>query len=346
MAVADQPFVAGRHRGAASGRTGSDSEPAGKIAPLPVEMDEFLVWLAVERGRATSTVAAYQRDLRAWLAFLEDQGLGLGDAGAGDVAAWLAQLRADGLAASTVARRVVAVRGLYRFCVAERLLDHDPTAEVDQPRVPAGLPKALDEATVIALVESPSGATPADRRDRALLEVLYGTGARISEAVGMSLGDVDLAGATLRLFGKGAKERIVPLGGAAVAALGDWLGPAGRGQWEPESWSRRDDAEAVFLNRRGGRLSRQGAWGVVKARAAALGITQHLSPHVLRHSCATHMLDHGADVRSVQELLGHASIGTTQVYTRVSAAHLRATYARSHPRAAHAVASGDDASVR
>lgn len=306
----------------------------------PPEVTEFLVWLAVERGRAASTVAAYQRDLRAWTIYLADMDLSLAGASAATVVDWVVRLRAEGMAPSTVARRLVAVRGLYRFCVAEGLVGHDPTAEVDQPRVPAGLPKALDEATVVALVESPSGTMPADRRDRALLELLYGTGARISEAVGLSLGDVDLAGATVRLFGKGAKERIVPLGGAARAALGDWLCEAGRGAWVPEAWSRRDDAEAVFLNRRGSRLSRQGAWGIVKARAAKLGIAGDLSPHVLRHSCATHMLDHGADVRSVQELLGHASIGTTQIYTRVSAAHLRAAYDRSHPRARRPTPSG------
>lgn len=322
--------------------TPSTDRPVNTGSPVaPVEIREFLVWLAVERGRAASTIAAYERDLEAWATFLGEQGDTIASASVATVTSWVADLRARGLAPSTIARRVVAVRGLYRFCVGEGLVDHDPTAEVDQPRVPAGLPKALDESTVIALVESPAGTTPADRRDRALLELLYGTGARISEAVGLSLGDVDLGGATVRLFGKGSKERIVPLGAAAVAALDDWLCDAGRGQWVPAAWSRRDDAEAVYLNRRGGRLSRQGAWGVVKNRAEALGITDHLSPHVLRHSCATHMLDHGADVRSVQELLGHASIGTTQIYTRVSAAHLRAAYERSHPRAHRGGPPGD-----
>ena len=322
--------------GAATGRGSRVDGPP----PPPAEIEEFLVWLAAERGRAATTLAAYRRDLTAWTAYLAVEGTPLDEATAATVSGWVAELRSAGMAPSTVARRVVALRGLYRFCVAEGLVDHDPTAEVDQPRVPAGLPKALDETTVVALVESPSGTTPADRRDRALLEVLYGTGARISEAVGLSLADVDLRSATLRLFGKGAKERVVPLGGAAIDALAAWLCEAGRGQWVPEAWSRRDDAEAVFLNRRGGRLTRQGAWGVVKGRAEALGITEHLSPHVLRHSCATHMLDHGADVRSVQELLGHASIGTTQVYTRVSAAHLRSTYQRAHPRAQRATAPG------
>lgn len=327
------PFaVTGRAESPSASSTSAGADPTDG-PDEPAEITEFLVWLAVERGRAGSTVEAYRRDLRAWSGYLGEVGVAIDGATPAVVAGWVAAMRSDARAASTIARRVVAVRGLYRFLVSEGLADVDPTAEVDQPRVPAGLPKALDETVVIALVESPAGTAPGDRRDRALLELLYGTGARISEAVGLSLGDVDLDGATVRLFGKGAKERVVPLGNAAIEALRHWLCDAGRGQWVPEAWSRRDDADAVFLNRRGGRLSRQGAWGVVKSRAASVGITDHLSPHVLRHSCATHMLDHGADVRSVQELLGHASIGTTQVYTRVSAAHLRAAYERSHPRA-------------
>jgi integrase/recombinase XerD len=301
---------------------------------LPGEAEDFLTWLTVERGRAASTVEAYRRDLVAYWAYLASIGCpSITAVTTAQVSGYVAHLRGTGLSASTVARRIVAARSLHRFCAAEGLCDSDPTAEVEQPRVPAGLPKALDEDVVVALVESPSGDDPVDRRDRALLEVLYGTGARISEAVGLSLSDVDLTTGTLRLFGKGSRERVVPLGGAALESLVRWLSPQGRALMEPQMWARRGDAEAVFINRRGGRLSRQGAWGVVRARAQQCGITDHLSPHVLRHSCATHMLDHGADVRAVQELLGHASIGTTQVYTRVSAAHLRAAYDRAHPRA-------------
>jgi integrase/recombinase XerD len=301
---------------------------------LPPQAEDFLVWLAVERGRAPSTLAAYRRDLAAYWAYVRRQGISqVCDVPPGLVADWVAALRGAGLAPATVARRVVAARSMHRFCVVEGLCDTDPTADAEQPRVPAGLPKALGEATVVALVESANGDDPAGRRDRALLEVLYGTGARISEAVGLSLADVDVGGGTLRLFGKGSRERIVPIGAAADDALRRWLGPAGREAMLPQQWARRGDAEAVFINTRGGRLSRQGAWAVVRRYARAAGIDDHLSPHVLRHSCATHMLDHGADVRAVQELLGHASISTTQVYTQVSAAHLRAAYDRSHPRA-------------
>jgi integrase/recombinase XerD len=199
--------------------------------------------------------------------------------------------------------------------------------------VPRGLPKALSEADVTMLLDAVVGFDPTARRDRAMLEVLYGAGLRISELVGLSLGDLDVDGGSLRAFGKGSKERIVPLVGMARAAVQDWLSPSGRGAVEPERWARRGDAEAVFLNARGGRLSRQGAWGVVRRYGDRVGLGDRLTPHVLRHSCATHLLDHGADIRVVQELLGHASISTTQLYTLVSTERLRSAWAAAHPRA-------------
>jgi integrase/recombinase XerD len=199
--------------------------------------------------------------------------------------------------------------------------------------VPQGLPKPLSEAEVESLLASVVGHGPLERRDRAILEVLYGTGIRISELVGLSMGDVDLADRVMRVFGKGSHERVVPIGRFAADALTDWLATSGRGALVPDRWARRGDAEAVFLNARGGRLSRQGAWGIVRAYADRVGLGDRLSPHVLRHSCATHMLDHGADIRVVQELLGHASVATTQVYTLVSAERLRSVYENAHPRA-------------
>jgi integrase/recombinase XerD len=196
-----------------------------------------------------------------------------------------------------------------------------------------GLPKPLSEAEVESLLASVVGSSPLERRDRAILEVLYGTGIRISELVGLSLGDVDLTDRVMRVFGKGSHERVVPIGRMAADALSEWLTASGRGALVPERWARRGDAEAVFLNARGGRLSRQGAWGIVRTYADRVGLGDRLSPHVLRHSCATHMLDHGADIRVVQELLGHASVATTQVYTLVSAERLRSVYENAHPRA-------------
>ena len=198
--------------------------------------------------------------------------------------------------------------------------------------MPSSLPKALTEDEVTALIESVVGSEPTDLRDRAVLEVLYGTGLRISELVGLSLSDVDLDGALLRVFGKGSKERIVPLGREARRVLAEWF-DRGRPSLEPERWARRGDAEAVFLNTRGGRLTRAGAWLVVKKYGDRVGLDDRLTPHVLRHSCATHLLDHGADIRAVQELLGHVSISTTQVYTKVSTERLWQIYDQTHPRA-------------
>jgi integrase/recombinase XerD len=245
----------------------------------------------------------------------------------------VAVLRRAGRAPATVARALVAVRSLHRFLAEEGGASADPAAALEVPSVPRGLPKPLREDEVSALIAAVVGDDPRARRDRALLELLYGTGVRISEAVGLSLGDVDVAGGTVRAFGKGARERVVPLLGRAAEAMEAWLAPGGRPALAPLRWARRGDAEASFLNARGGRLTRQGAWGVVRRHGDRVGLGDRLTPHVLRHSCATHLLDHGADIRVVQELLGHASLSTTQVYTAVSAARLRQVYEAAHPRA-------------
>jgi integrase/recombinase XerD len=256
---------------------------------------------------------------------------------AADVAAYIAGLRSTHSAAS-VARALSCIRGFHRFVVEEGLRADDPT--VDQPGVSVAdlLPKALSEEETTQLLGAVVGTGPAFLRDRALLEVLYGTGARVSEVVGLNLGDV--SGALelgelplIRLYGKGNKERVVPLGRLAREALADWLSGQGRSLMVPKKWARRSDGDAVFLNARGGRLSRVGVFGVVKKYADRVGLGERVSPHVLRHSCATHMLARGADIRVVQELLGHASLATTQRYTKVSPEHLRRAYEGAHPRA-------------
>lgn len=314
--------------------------------PLPLDAEEFLTWLAVERGRSTNTLAAYRRDLRAYWAWLHRAGIAdLGEVTADVVLDYVAELRSGDRADASVARALVAVRTMHRFLAAEGFLASDPTADVDPPSVPAGLPKPLSEAQVGALLDAVDGDAPVDRRDRVILEVLYGTGLRISELVGLSLGDLDLEASLLRAFGKGSKERVVPIGGPARAALEAWLAPGGRPELVPVRWARRGDEEALLLNRRGGRLTRQSAWNIVKTYGARVGLSD-LSPHVLRHSCATHMVDHGADIRAVQELLGHASISTTQVYTRVSTERLWQVYDAAHPRARARPVRDTEASVR
>jgi integrase/recombinase XerD len=285
-------------------------------------IDEYLVSLRVERGLARNTVAAYRRDLEQYLEYLEGR---TPDAHAVD--AFVTMLRDRGLADSTLARKVASVRGLHRFLVAEGMWPDDPTVLLDSPRRPDPFPKALTIEEAIALVESPGSADPASRRDSALLELLYGTGARVSEAVGVDLGHLDLDERVVRVTGKGSKQRVVPLGRKAIEAIGRWL---------PDRMSlvRRDVAgDPLFLNLRGRRLSRQGAFDIVKKHAVVAGIDPgRVSPHVLRHSAATHMVEAGADLRTVQEILGHATISTTQVYTRVSPAHVMEIYVEAHPR--------------
>jgi len=298
----------------------------------------------VERGLAAHTLAAYRRDLARYQAVMSDRGRAhIGDVTVPDVAAYLAGLRRGGdghppLAASSAARAMAAVRGLHAFAAAEGLADADPASQL-RPPVPARrLPRAIGIAEVERLLAAaapggPAAGGPLQLRDRALLELLYGTGARISEAVGLDTDDVGAP--TLRLAGKGGKHRIVPVGSYAARALDAYLV---RGRPALAAAARRGSASpAVFLNARGGRLSRQGAWGVLKAAAGRAGLTG-VSPHTLRHSFATHLLDGGADVRVVQELLGHASVTTTQVYTLVTVDKLREVYAAAHPRAFAAAA--------
>lgn len=314
-------------------------------------MRGYLEHLTVERGLARNTLESYQRDLRRYRDTLADRGRAkLGEVVEEDVAAFLAALRrgADGhppLSAGSAARAVVAVRGLHAFALREGIAATDPAREVRPPAPPRRLPKAISVAEVERLLDAaapwlavqsaaPNGAT--SLRDRALLELLYATGARISEAVGLDVDDLELrarddqAPGAVRLAGKGGKQRVVPVGSYARAALDAYLV---RGRPVLAVAGRRGPASpAVFLNARGGRLTRQGAWMVLRAAAARAGLAD-VSPHTMRHSFATHMLDGGADVRVVQELLGHASVTTTQVYTLVTVDHLREVYAAAHPRA-------------
>jgi integrase/recombinase XerD len=300
---------------------------------LSLESEDFLVWMTAERGRAANTIAAYRRDLTGYESWLRRRAAGPLTVDTESLLEFVGERRASGDAPSTIARQLAAIRMLHRFLASEEIRPDDPAAALAGVKVPKGIPKPLTEEEVGRLLDAVTGAGPLERRDRALLELLYATGARISEVVGLSLGGIDFDAGLVRLFGKGSKERIVPFGSAAARALDEWFSPSGRAALVPSRWKRRDDAEAVFLNQRGGRLSRQGAWLVLTKYGRLAGIGGELSPHVLRHSCATHLLDHGADLRIVQELLGHASISTTQVYTKVSQERLWDVYRSAHPRA-------------
>ncbi|GAA4598670.1 site-specific tyrosine recombinase XerD [Planotetraspora phitsanulokensis] len=301
-------------------------------------LSSYLAHLAVERGLAANTLASYRRDLRRYLDHLAAQGIdSFSRITESDVVAFLTSLREGdeehpALVASSAARAVSAVRGLHRFAVREGVTDHDPAHEVRPPRQLRRLPKAITVADVELLIAAagPEDA-PLTLRNRALLEVLYGTGARISEAVGLAVDDVSHREEPdhdqVRLRGKGGRTRIVPLGRFARGALDAYMVRA-----RPQIAAHGRGTPALFLNARGGRLTRQGAWEVLQAAAERAGLSG-VSPHMLRHSFATHLLDGGADVRVVQELLGHASVTTTQVYTLVTVDRLREVYAAAHPRA-------------
>ncbi|WP_394339825.1 site-specific tyrosine recombinase XerD [Murinocardiopsis flavida] len=322
----------------------------GEAAPgLQAAVRGYLDHLAVERGLAANTLSSYRRDLRRYVEYLTGHGRGdLAEVRETDITGFVRLLREGDpdhrpLGANSAGRAVVAVRGLHRFALREGLTDADPAQEVRPPTPRRPLPKAIslhDVQTLIGAVESVED--PRTLRDRALLELLYGTGARISEAVGLDVDDIDRlpmaadgtdAVSVVRFLGKGGKERLVPFGRFARNAIDDYLVRA-----RPALAASGRGTPGLFLNARGGRLTRQGAWAVLRAAAARVGL-RDVSPHTLRHSFATHLLDGGADVRVVQELLGHASVTTTQVYTLVTVDRLREVYAASHPRA-QAVAPG------
>jgi integrase/recombinase XerD len=300
----------------------------------------YLDHLSVERGLAANTLTSYRRDLRRYLEYLAEVGIeDLGSISEATVSGFLVRLREGdeghpALSSTSAARTVVAVRGFHKFAVADGLATVDPASGVKPPAPAKRLPKALPLADVEAILEAAgSPGTTLALRDRALLEVLYGTGARISEAVGLDVDDLALpdsgeAVGTVLLRGKGSKERLVPVGSYAREAVDTYLV---RGR--PELVAAGKGTPALFLNARGGRLSRQSAWAVLVRAAERAGVTRDVSPHTLRHSFATHLLDGGADVRVVQELLGHASVTTTQVYTLVTVDNLREVFATAHPRA-------------
>lgn len=315
-------------------------QPGSEVQPrLQRLLRSYLDHLVVERGLSANTIAAYRRDLQRYARWLTARGVEqIDQVHASDIAAYQQELAAGDadhppLAVASVARMVVAVRALHSFAAAEELTTVNAAAEISPPRPGKRLPKALPVDQVQRLLDAIDRSTPLGLRDAALLELLYGTGARISEVIGLDVDEVSALLADpergLRLLGKGEKERLVPVGSYARAAVEAWLVRGRPAVIESAGRS----SPALLLNSRGNRLSRQSAWAILRARAEGAGITTEVSPHSLRHSFATHLLDGGADVRVVQELLGHASVTTTQIYTEVTVEHLREVYRSAHPRA-------------
>jgi integrase/recombinase XerD len=314
--------------------------PVQTAAPATAEgiesqLLDFLAYLELERGLSRNTLEAYRSDLLQLGEFLNRRRLSATEATHGDLAAFLSEL---GVAASTLARKIACLRSFYRYLRREGVIEHDPTADLRGPRKPQRLPRVLTREQVARLIEQPRGTEPLALRDRALLEVMYACGLRASEAVGLEAADIDLDEGLLCARGKGSKERIVPIGRQAVAALRAYSRtgrpslmqagspPAGAvhgGVPQPQ----------LFLNSRGGGLTRQGLYKIVQGHARSAGLNERMSPHTLRHSFATHLLAGGCDLRSLQEMLGHADLATTQVYTHLSAERLKHAYFSAHPRA-------------
>jgi integrase/recombinase XerD len=291
-------------------------------------INEFINYLSVERGLAMNTLESYGRDLRQYSQYLEmDEEQGLDSVSRATIVNYLIHLQSQGKATATIARRLAALKAFYQFLVREKRIPQDPTANLESPKLEKRLPKVLSVREVELLLQQPEPGQPAGLRDRAMLELLYATGIRVSELVNLDADHINLEMGYIRCSGKGSKERIVPLGSIAIQSCREYL-HAGRSKLVRDR-----DEPALFVNHHGRRLTRQGFWKIVKKYAEDARINKEITPHTLRHSFATHLLENGADLRSVQEMLGHADISTTQIYTHVTKGRLKEVYARTHPRA-------------
>lgn len=300
----------------------------GEGVSMATLIDQFIGYLGNERGLALNTLESYSRDLKQYQEFLEKGGSEtLVSASQSTIVAYLMYLRKQGKATATIARRLAALKAFYHFLIKENVVDRDPTDALASPKLERKLPKVLTVEEVDLLLAQPDTKSPHGLRDKAMLELLYATGIRVSELTSLNIGDVDLQEAVVRCRGKGSKERLVPMGTMAVNALSAYIS-----QGRPKIIQ--DPKEkALFVNHHGSRLTRQGFWKIVKKYAAQAGIRKEITPHTLRHSFATHLLENGADLRAVQEMLGHADISTTQIYTHITKSRLKDVYSRTHPRA-------------
>ncbi len=291
-------------------------------------LTEFLDYLQAEKNAARNTIASYRFDLERYLSFLAHRGIeALPRTAPQDIRAFLVELSSMGYATSSIGRQLAAIRMFHRYLAGEKYCESDPSAHISLPRQSQKLPQVLDIAEIECVLERPDTTTALGMRDRALLEFLYATGARVSEAIILSLSDLFLRQSFVRIFGKGSKERLVPIGGIAIEWLNRYLA-----QVRPALARGRRTQEKVFLNRRGGMLSRMGVWKILRRYLAEAEISKPASPHTLRHSFATHLLEGGADLRAVQEMLGHASLATTQIYTHLDRAYLKEVHRQFHPR--------------
>jgi integrase/recombinase XerD len=291
---------------------------------------DFLHFLLVEKGLANNTIVSYKRDLNSYWSYLKnvERMTNLNDVKRTQIIHFLGHLREHGKSAKTLARHTASIRSFHQFLIREKITEHDPTVHIESPQFERTLPKVLSMDEVEALLESPKLNNHFGYRDKAMIEVLYATGMRVSELIGLNTGDIHLSMGFVRCIGKGNKERIIPIGSTAEAVLKDYLEKA---RYKFISGKRRE--EALFLNHHGKRLTRQGFWKILKKLVSEAGIQKELTPHTLRHSFATHLLENGADLRAVQEMLGHADISTTQIYTHVTKTRLKEVYTKFHPRA-------------
>lgn len=291
-------------------------------------VSEFINYLAVERGLAQNTLESYGRDLRQFQAYLQDSKIDfMKDLNRTTILTYLSNLQTKGKAVSTISRNLAAIKSFYQYLVRERYLEKDPAAHLESPKLEKKLPKVLSVHEVEELLRQPNSLLPAGLRDKAMLELLYATGIRVSELISLNISDVNLDMGYIKCYGKGSKERIVPLGSIAAKCVQDYLGKG-----RPKLVRTYEEA-ALFINHHGNRLTRQGFWKIIKKYAHEANIVKEITPHTLRHSFATHLLENGADLRSVQEMLGHADISTTQIYTHVTRNHLKEVYDKTHPRA-------------